>query len=51
MSTDKIEKSRDELTDKEMDKVSGGGASTPTTKGPSISEISITKKTDAASND
>jgi bacteriocin-like protein len=48
MSTDKVEKSKDELTDKEMDKVSGGGDKTITSN-PSVSEISVTKKTDVAS--
>jgi len=47
MSTDKIENSKDELTDKEMDKVSGGGDKTTTTK-PSVSEITVTKQTDVA---
>jgi bacteriocin-like protein len=48
MSTDKVKKSKDELTDKEMDKVSGGGDNTTTSK-PSVSEISVTKRTDIAS--
>jgi bacteriocin-like protein len=53
MSTDKIEDSKDELTDKEMDKVSGGGGKTTTTttttttkSEPSLSEITITKHMD-----
>ena len=48
MSTDKVEKSKDELTDKEMDKVSGGGDKTTTTKGPSVHEITVSKTTDVA---
>lgn len=40
--------SKDELTDKQMDKVSGGTDNTTTSK-PSVSEIVVTKSTDIAS--
>ena len=49
MSTDKIEKSKDELADTEMDKVTGGGTNT-TTKTVTTHDISVTKTQDSASS-
>ena len=41
--------SKDELSEKELEKATGGGTNAATKARPNISEISITKSTDASS--